>query len=144
MNSQNRGALFKFWQWDNDLAIKTTWTQQRWVQNIGAVGGRQNDDPFRCLKAVHLREQLVQSLLALVMTATESSTAFATDGINFVNKDNGFTHFASLLEKITNTTCSDTHEHFHEVRTSHRQKSNASFSCDGTGEESFSSSRRAD
>ena len=51
------------------LAVETARAQQRRIQHIGTVGGRDDDDALIALEAVHLDQQLVQGLLALVMAA---------------------------------------------------------------------------
>jgi hypothetical protein len=43
----------------------------------GPVGGRDQDDVVLHLEAVHLDEQLVERLLALVVTAAEAGAAVA-------------------------------------------------------------------
>ena len=54
----------------HNLAVKTTWTQQSWIKNIRTVGSSNNDNTLIGCKAVHLNQHLVQSLLALIMSAT--------------------------------------------------------------------------
>ena len=54
---------------DRDLTIKTTGAQQCRIQNIGAIGCGDQDDRLAFLKTVHLDQQLVERLLALVVTA---------------------------------------------------------------------------
>ena len=51
------------------LAVETAGAQERGVEHIGAVGGGDHDDAFVALKAVHLHQQLVQRLFALVVAA---------------------------------------------------------------------------
>ena len=58
----------------------TTWrskrprTQQRRIENVRAVGRRDDDHAFVALETVHLDEQLVERLLALVVAAAEPRT----------------------------------------------------------------------
>ena len=51
------------------LTVKAARTQQRRVEDIPAVGSRHDDDAFVDGETVHLHQQLVQGLLALVVTA---------------------------------------------------------------------------
>ena len=51
------------------LTVKAARTQQGRVQHVGAVGCRNDDDALIGLKAVHFNQQLVERLLALIMTA---------------------------------------------------------------------------
>ena len=72
---------------NRDLAVKTAGTQQRRVQNIGAVGRGDQDDRLAFLKTVHLDQQLVKRLLALVVAAAQAGSALTSHGIDLVNKD---------------------------------------------------------
>ena len=98
MYTQDCGALFKFGQRNDDLTIEATWTKQSGVKDIGSVGRGQNHDSFRSFETVHFGQHLVQRLLTFIVTATEASATLAPNGVNFVNENNGFAHFASLLE----------------------------------------------
>ena len=53
---------------DDDLAVEATGPEQGRVEDVDAVGRRDHDDGIVGLETVHLDEQLVERLLALVMT----------------------------------------------------------------------------
>ena len=57
MDAQNFLAAFHVGQVDRDLAIETARAQQRRIEHIGAVGGRDDDHAFLGIEAVHLDEQ---------------------------------------------------------------------------------------
>ena len=99
-----------------DLPVKTTSTHEGAVQNVSPVGGRQNDDTTVCAKSIHLRQQLVEGVFALIIGAHAGIFApGSTNGINFVNEHNARTLVFGLLEQIADTACPHTHEHFHEI-----------------------------
>ena len=54
------------------LPVEPTGPQQRRVQHIRPVGGRQDHHTFVSGKAVHLHQQLIQGLLPLVMAAAQA------------------------------------------------------------------------
>ena len=56
----------------HDLTVEATGTQQRRIEHVGPVGRRDDDHALVALEAVHLDQQLVQRLLALVMPAAET------------------------------------------------------------------------
>ena len=56
---------------DRDLAVEAAGAQQRRVEDVRTVRGGDQDDAALDVEAVHLDEQLVQRLLALVVTAAE-------------------------------------------------------------------------
>src|ERR1700687_4930246 len=54
----------------------TTWRAKRpRIEHVGPVGGGDQDDAFVRLEAVHLDEELVERLLALVVAAAEAGAA---------------------------------------------------------------------
>jgi hypothetical protein len=71
----------------HDLAVEAARAQQRRIEHVRAVRGRDDDHAFVALEAVHLDEQLVEGLLALVVTAAEARAAMAADGVDLVDED---------------------------------------------------------
>ena len=57
MDPQDFFAAFHVRQIDRDLAIETARAQQRRIENIGPVGGGDDDDAFLGIESVHLDEQ---------------------------------------------------------------------------------------
>ena len=99
------------------LTIKAAWTQQGGIQHIRTVGGRQNDDAAVALKAIHLSEQLIEGLFALIVSAADTSSALTANGINFVNKDQAGGVLFGPFEQIAHTAGTNTNKHLHELRT---------------------------
>ena len=128
---------------DLNLAVKATWTKQGRIQNVGSVGcGNQNHIGFG-IKTIHLNEQLVESLLALVVATTHTGTAVAPDGINFIDEDDGWCVLFGLGEQISHARCSDPHKHFDKVRAGNRIKRHIGFPGNGSGKQGLTCSRRA-
>ena len=72
---------------DDDLAVEAAGAQERRVEDVGTVRGGDEDDVVLHLEAVHLDEELVQRLLALVVTAAQAGAAVAADGVDLVHED---------------------------------------------------------
>ena len=72
---------------DHDLAVEAARAQQRRVEDVGPVRGRDQDDVVLQLEPVHLDEELVERLLALVVAAAEARAAVAADGVDLVHED---------------------------------------------------------
>ena len=72
------------------LSVKTPWPHEGIVQNVSSVGGRNDDDASVALKPIHLCQQLVQSLLTLIIAATHSSSTRPANSINLIHKDNAW------------------------------------------------------
>ena len=60
---------------DRDAAVEAARAQQRLVEDLGAVGRAEHDHGDVGLEAVHLGEDLVERLLALVVAAAEADAA---------------------------------------------------------------------
>ena len=56
------------------------------IENVRPVGCCNQDDAFVGFKAVHLDEQLVQRLLALIMSAAEACAAMPSDRVDFIDE----------------------------------------------------------
>src|SRR6476661_3865175 len=71
---------------DGDLAVEAARTQQGRVEDVGAVGRRDEDDVGLDVEAVHLDEQLVERLLALVVPAAEAGAAVPADAVEHLDE----------------------------------------------------------
>ncbi len=117
MHFQNLFTTANIRQTDHNLAVETAWTQQRRVKYVRTVSCRDNDDTFVTFEAVHLNQHLVQRLLTFIVTTTQACATLAAYGVDFIDEDDARCCLLSLLEHVTHTRCTDTHEHFNEVRT---------------------------
>lgn len=144
VHTQDLLATLDVRQPDYDLSIETTRTQQRRIQHVGTVGGRDHDHAFTAFKAVHLDQQLVQGLLALVMPAAETGTAMAAHRIDFVNENDAGRVLLGLLEHVAHTARADADKHFNEVRTGDAEERHLGFAGDGAGQQRLAGTRRAD
>ena len=129
---------------DDDLAVEAARAQERRVEDIGAVRRRDDDDALVGRKAVHLDEQLVERLLALVMAAADAGTALASDGIDLVDEDDARRVLLRLLEEVADTRGTDTDEHLDEVRTRNREERHAGLTGNGAREQRLTSARGAE
>src|SRR5207244_7233782 len=89
------------------------------------VRGGDQDDVVLQLEPVHLHEQLVQRLLALVVAATETRAAVATDGVDLVDEDDAGARLLRLLEQVADARGADTDEHLDEVGSGDREEGDA-------------------
>ena len=128
---------------DRDLAVKTTGAQQCRVQNIGAVGCGDQDDRLAFLKTVHLDQQLVERLLALVMAAAQTGSALTSHGIDLVNKDDRRSLRLGFLKEVAHAAGADTHEHLNKVRTRDAKERHARLAGNGLGQQCLTGTRRA-
>ena len=107
----------------------------------GPVRGGDQDDVVLHLEAVHLDEQLVQRLLALVVPAAEPGTAVAADGVDLVHEDDAGRVLLRLLEQVTHARGADPDEHLDEVRPGDREERNAGLPGYGAGQQRLAGAR---
>ena len=70
VHAQDRPARRQLGPIDQDAAIEAAGAQQRRIQHVGTVGRGNHHDEIGAIEAIHLREQLVERLLALIVAAT--------------------------------------------------------------------------
>src|ERR1019366_4788117 len=67
---------------EHDVAVEASRPEQGGVEDVRTVGGGDDDDVGRGLEPVHLNQQLVEGLLALVVTATQAGAALPAHGVD--------------------------------------------------------------
>src|SRR5204863_7898701 len=116
MHPQNLFASFYVRKVDRDLPVETTRSQQRWVENVRAVCCGDDNDTFLGVEPVHLYQQGIERLLALIMSTADTVTAMAAYSVNFIDENNTRRGLLALLEHIANPRRSDANEHLQEIR----------------------------
>ena len=101
---------------DDDLAVEAAGAQQRRVEDVGAVRRAHDDDPGVAAEAVHLDEQLVERLLALVVALADAGAALAAGGVELVDEDDRRRHLARLAEQVAHARRADADERLDELR----------------------------
>jgi len=87
---------------DDDLPVEATGTEQRLVEDLRTVRGGHDDHALRGVEPVHLRQELVERLLTLVVPADEAGAArprFA-DGVELVDEHDAGRLVLGLLEEV--------------------------------------------
>ena len=129
---------------DHHAAVEAAGAQQRRIEHIGAVGGGDQDDAFVGFEAVHLDQQLVEGLLALVVSAAEARAAMAADGVDFIDEDDAGSVLLALLEQVADAAGADADEHLDEVGAGDGEERNVGFAGDGARQQGLAGSRRPD
>ena len=129
---------------DHDLAIEAAGPQQRRVEHVGPVGRRNDDNAFVLLEAVHLDEQLIERLLALVVAAAEARAAMPADRVDFIDEDDAGRVLLGLLEHVAHAARADADEHFDEVGAGNGEERHVGFARDRARGQGLAGARRAD
>ena len=129
---------------DHDLPVEAPGPQQRRVEDVGPVGGRHHDDALVGLEAVHLHQQLVEGLLALVVAAAQAGAAMAADGVDLVHEDDAGLVLLGLLEQVAHPAGADAHEHLHEVRAGDAEERHAGLAGHRPGQQGLAGAGRAE
>ena len=114
---------------DHDLTVESAGTEQCRVEDVTAVGCRNDDDAFIAHKTVHFYKELVQGLLTFIMTAAQTCTSVSAHCVDLVNEDDGRSVFLCSFKEVTDTGRTHTDEHFHEIGTGDREERTARLTC---------------
>src|SRR5690606_40363159 len=126
------------------LTFKTARTQQSWVQHIRTVGSSNHNHAFATFKTIHFYHHLVQSLLTLIVSATQASAPMTSHCVDFVDKNDTGRLLLGLLKHIPHTGSTHPDKHLHKVRTRNGEEGNLGLASDSFSEQGFTGTGRAD
>ena len=143
MDGKDRRALLQVRQGDLHLPVEPAGPEQRRVQGLGPVRGRHHHDAGRRIEAVHLRQQLVQGLLALVV-GNDGATPACADRVDLIDEHDGGSTLPSLHEQVAHARCANADEDLDEGRAGDGEERNPGLAGDGSGHEGLARPGRAD
>ena len=143
MNLKDLDAAFLRRSTDRDVPIETTGSKQRGIKHVGAVCRCQHDHGIGLCEPIHFAEDLIQRLLALVVSAAQARASLSPDGIDFVDEDDTGRVFFRIGKQIAHAARSDTNEHLNEFRSVHGVKRSTRFSRDSAREQRLAGSWRS-
>ena len=100
---------------DRHLAVEAARPQEGRIEDVGAVRGGEHDDVRRLVEAVHLDEQLVERLLALVVAAAEPGAPLPADGVDLVDEHDRRRGRLGLREQVADAARPDADEQLDEL-----------------------------
>ena len=140
---QNFLAALQVGQLHGHAAVKASRTGQRRVEGLRTIRRRQDDHAVVALEAVHLGQQLVQRLLALVVAA-HLTVALLADGVDLVDEHDAGGLLLRLLEQIAHLACAHAHEHLHKFGAGHGEEGHVGLARHGLGQHGLAGAGRAD
>src|SRR5205823_4313478 len=93
------------------------------------------------LKAIHLNQQLVEGLFALIVSAAEARATVAAYSVNLVNKDDAGGILLALLKQVTNAAGAHAHKHLYKVRSGDAEERHIGFTGHGPRQQGLTSPR---
>ena len=127
-----------------DLPVETSRAEQGRVQDLRAVGGGHDDDPFVGFESVHLHQELIEGLFPLIVSAHDVDPPGLAQGIQFIDENDAGGAGRRLGEKVADPGRPDPDEHLHKLGAADAEEGNLRLSGHGLGQQGFARSRRAD
>ena len=72
MDFEDLLTIFEGWEIDRDTSIESSWSKKGLVEDICTIRRCHHDHIGLVIESIHLSEDLVQSLLTLIMAATDT------------------------------------------------------------------------
>ena len=144
MYLQDLHASLKIRTIHDDTPVKASRTKQRLIQNFRAVGSAKDQNSLRGIKAIHLRQQLIQGLLPLLIAPAVLGITASSDCIDLIDKNNAGSVLGGLLKQVTHTACTHADIQLNEIRSRQGEERHMCLSCNRTRKKRFTGSWRAD
>ena len=126
------------------LTVEAPGAQQGLVEDVDAVGGCQAYHAGVAAEAVHLGEELVEGVLALVVRAHVGvASAGAAHGVNLVDEDDARCLLLGLAEEVADTAGAHADKHLHEVRAGHGEEGHVGLACHSLCQQGLAGAGRA-
>ena len=129
---------------DQHVAVEAPGAEQGRVERFRAVGGRHDDHAAVGAEAVHLDQQGVEGLLALVVPADDAGAAGLAQGVQLVDEDDAGGLGLGLLEHVADARRAHADEHLDEIGAREAEEGHARLAGDRLGQQRLAGARRPD
>merc|ERR1719248_467448 len=144
VHAQDGDAAVLVRQVDGHAAVEAAGAQERRVEDVASVGSGQHDDARVAREAVHLREDLVEGLLALVVRREAAPAgALAADGVDLIDEDDARRVLLRVAEQVADARRADADEHLDELRTGRGDEGHAGLAGHRAREQRLTGTGRA-
>ena len=103
--------IFSLGQFKSYFTIKSSGTQECFVQHIQSVCCTKNQHLIIFLKPIQFNKESIQRIFFFVVPHSCAGCAGARQGINLIDKNNARRFLSCLLEQIAYPRCTDADEH---------------------------------
>src|SRR5207245_1877920 len=125
--------------------VEPAGSRQGRIENVSAVRGGDDDHAVPGLEPVHLREDLVERLLLLVVAPdAKTRAAAASDGVELVDEDDRGRRLARLGEQVAYARRANADDRLHELRCGLAEEGDLRLPGHGTREQGLAGARRPD
>ena len=131
MYPQDRLTAFEIRKLHRNSSVETARSQEGFIKGLRTVCSRQDHNTLSSVKSIHFCKQLVQGLLALVISAHAASVTLFTDGIDLIDKDDTRSFLICLLEEVPDLRGTHADEHLNELRAGDREERNVRLTSNG-------------
>ena len=143
MDLEDIDSSLKVRQFHRDAPVKTAGSGQGGVERLGAVCRRQDDHSQILLETVHFRQQLVQGLLALIVSAERAAVTLFADRVDLIDEDDAGCLLFGLVEQVAHLGRAHADKHLHEFRAGHGEEGNVGLTGDRLGQHGLAGSGRS-
>ena len=145
MNVEDLSPADAIGRCNRHAAVKATGAQQRSVEDLGPVGRGEHDDSLDALKAVHLGQDLIERLLALVVAAGDRDRPLprAADRVELVDEDDRRRRLLGLREQVTHARRANADDRLDELRGRDREERRVRLAGHRASEQRLAGPRRA-
>ncbi len=100
VDAEDRQAALVGGAIDRDVAVETARPKQGRIEHVGPVRGGHHDHRLGLREPVHLAEDLVERLLALVVSAADAGAAMPADGVDLIDEEDAGRAFLGGGEQV--------------------------------------------
>jgi hypothetical protein len=129
---------------EDNPPVEASRPHQGRVEDVRPVGGGHDDHVGVGVEPVHLHQDLVEGLLALVVGSAQAGAALAADRVDLVHEHDAGRVALGLLEQVAHPAGAHAHEHLDELRAADREERHPRLARDGLGQEGLAGAGRAD
>ena len=145
MDAQDLGAPVLVGRLHGDPPVEAPRPQERRVENLGPVSRTEDDHVRVGLEPVHLGEDLVERLLALVVSAAQAAYVARTrpaDGVELVDEHDRRRRLLRLFEEVAYARRSDADDGLHELGRREREERRVRLPGHGARQQRLAGPRR--